>query len=382
VAVAAITITGITTNTLIGPAIPELLDEFGAPDAAAGLVIAAGSLPGIVIAPMIGFLSDRFGRREVIVPCLVLFAVAGGLGGLAPSIGWLVAARALQGAGSAGLINLAITVIGDGLAGPDRARAIGRNSALLTVAIAVLPFVGGVLTDLGGWRAVFAVYPFALVTAVTVWRLLPAGRRRRVDVAAQFADVRPALAQPAYIATALATVVSFALIFTFLLTVLPVYVERVFALSPTLRGVVLGLPAIGSTTGALLTGRLTDRWGRRNVLGASALLYAAGLLVLAALTSLPGVVAGIIVFGLGQGLSIASLQDAAAGAGTDEQRGTLVASQVGMARLGQSLGPLALAPLVGPLGYATTYLVGAALAAGPLLLAGRRTPPSRADSPT
>lgn len=67
----AITITGITTNTLIGPAIPELLDEFGAPDSAAGYLIAAGSAPGVLIAPLIGFLADRFGRREVIVPCLV-----------------------------------------------------------------------------------------------------------------------------------------------------------------------------------------------------------------------------------------------------------------------------------------------------------------------
>lgn len=379
VAIAALTITGITTNTLLGPAIPELLDEFGAPDGAAGFVIAAGSVPGIVIAPLIGFLADRFGRREVIVPCLVLFGVAGGLDGLAPSLGWLIALRAFQGAGSAGLINLAVTVIGDNWSGSARATMIGRNSALLTTSIAVLPFVGGVLVELGGWRLVFAVYPVGLLTAAAVWRLLPRGERRDVDVAAQFADVRPALVKPAYVATALATIVSFALIFSFLLTILPVFVDRVLGLPPTLRGVVLGLPAIGSTTGALLTGRLTSRFGRRRMLVASAVLYAAGLLVLAGVPTLPGVVLGVVVFGLGEGLSIPSLQDAAAGSGTDEQRGTLVAVQVGMARTGQSVGPLALAPLVGPIGYAATYVIGAVLAMGPLVWLSRRTPPSRGE---
>lgn len=380
VAIVAVTVTGITTNTLVGPAIPEILDAFGASDGAAGLIIAAGSAPGIVIAPLIGFLADRFGRREVIVPCLVLFGVAGGLAGLAPSLTLLVVARAFQGAGSAGLINLAITVIGDHWTGQRRVEAIGRNSALLTVSIAVLPFVGGVLTDLGGWRAVFAVYPVGIATALGVWRWLPVGRTREVDIVGQLRDVRPALSQRTYVAMSGATIISFALIFAYLLTILPVYVERVLGLGPTVRGIVLGLPAVGSTAGALLTGRLTSRFGRRAVATGSAVLFALALSVLALVVSLPMVVLGIVLFGLGEGLAIPTLQALAAGAGTDEQRGTLVATQVGMARLGQTIGPLVLAPLATTgLAYGGTYAIGAGLAAVPMALLSWRSTDAPAD---
>ena len=71
----SITVTGILANTLVGPAIPDILDAFDQPDSRAGVFVAAGTLPGIVMAPVIGVLADRFGRRAVLVPCLVAFGV-------------------------------------------------------------------------------------------------------------------------------------------------------------------------------------------------------------------------------------------------------------------------------------------------------------------
>jgi ACDE family multidrug resistance protein len=152
----AVTVTGILSTTLILPAIPDILEAFDQPDGRAGVLVAAGSVAGIVMAPLIGGLADRFGRRRVLVPCLVVFGVAGGLGGLAPTFWFLVLARFVQGIGSAGLINLAVVIIGDHWSGNERAGAIGRNVAVLTVSLAVLPAVGGLLTELGTWRLAFA----------------------------------------------------------------------------------------------------------------------------------------------------------------------------------------------------------------------------------
>ncbi len=108
-----------------------------------GVLVSAGTLPGIVMAPVIGLLADRYGRRAVVVPCLVAFGVCGALAGLAPSFGALVAIRFLQGAASAGLVNLAVVIIGDHWDGTDRIRRLGQNSAVLTVSLAVFPPVGG-----------------------------------------------------------------------------------------------------------------------------------------------------------------------------------------------------------------------------------------------
>ena len=88
----------------------------------------------------------------------------------------LLLCRLLQGVGSAGLINLAVVLIGDHWTGLERARRVGQNAAVLTVSLAVFPPIGGALTQLGGWRLAFAPYAVGFVTAARVWRRLPGGR--------------------------------------------------------------------------------------------------------------------------------------------------------------------------------------------------------------
>ena len=139
--------------------------------------MAAGTLPGIVMAPVIGVLADRFGRRAVLVPCLAAFGVFGLLSALAPTLRHARSSlRLLQGLGSAGLINLAVVLIGDHWTGLERARLVGQNAAVLTVSLAVFPPLGGLLTELGGWRLSFAPYALGLATAVLICRRLDANR--------------------------------------------------------------------------------------------------------------------------------------------------------------------------------------------------------------
>ena len=98
----SVTITGILANTLVGPAIPDILEAFGQPDSRAGVFVAAGTLPGIVMAPVIGVLADRFGRRAVLVPCLTAFGVFGLLSALAPTLPHAPPPAAPPGAGLGG----------------------------------------------------------------------------------------------------------------------------------------------------------------------------------------------------------------------------------------------------------------------------------------
>lgn len=378
------TVTGITSNTLIGPAIPNILDEFGASDASAGLIVAAGSMPGIVVAPFVGFIADRRGRREVLVPCLVLFGVAGGLAGLAPNLASLVGLRMLQGVGSAGLINLAIVVIGDNFSGGERARMIGRNSAVLTACLALFPLLGGLITAQFGWRAVFAVYPVAVGTAALVQVTLPRFRGNADGSQTRLADVLPIIRRPEFTAVLGGTVLVFGLIFGALLTLMPVHLERTFGVDEATRGLLLGLPALGALSGSLATGSLSARYGRRRVAMLAAPLFTVALLTMAAADSLAVLVAAVTLFGLGEGLAIPLMQDIAASAGGPAQRGTLVATQVGMSRFGQTVGPLALSPLSGAVGRPTTFGIAAIVAALPLgALLWRATPPApRPAEPT
>ena len=358
----AITVTGITVNTLITPSIPEILEGLGAPQALSGVLIGAATLPGILLAPVIGVLADRYGRREVLIPCLIVFAVAGGLASLSPSIWWLAAARFAQGAGSAGLINLVVVIIGDNWEGDRRAQIIGWNSAVLTGSIALLPTFGGALTDLGSWRTPFLVYPFALLTAVGVWWLVPHGERSTQTLGDQVREALPLLRKLSTVVTIAAAVLTFALIFGVLLTVLPQYLAENYSLSPAWRGVVLGLPAVANGIVSVSLGWLRRYIPRRRMLVLAAAFFSAGLVAVFSSSPLLGIAAGLVIFGIGEGLMIPNLQDIATGAAPPRQRGTSVALFVSGARLGQTVGPLAAGAAFGAFGAGVVFLGGAAVA--------------------
>jgi MFS family permease len=357
--VVAITLTGIMANTLVTPVTPDIVDDFGVGRAGVGWLLAAATAPGIVLAPIIGVLSDRYGRRETVVPCLVVFGLAGGLAAFAPTFGALLALRLLQGVGSAGLINLAIVIIGDHWEGAERARIIGRNAACLTASIAVLPPLGGLLAGLGGWRVTFVPYWLGLVTAAAVLRYLPAAERGEGTLRDQLRRTRPYLRLPVVVGSMGMAFVLFVLIFGAFLTVLPVHLKDGFDVPAGFRGLVVGVPAIPSTIMALNLGRFRARFGAGPVLAAGSLAVGVGLGVLGVAGTLPLLMVGPVIYGIGEGLMIPTLQDAVASAAPASSRGAIVASFVGVSRLGQTIGPVLAGAGIVALGSELVFLVGA-----------------------
>jgi len=360
-----VTITGILANTLVVPALPDILRAFDQPDASAGLFVAAGTLPGVVMAPVIGVLADRHGRRAILVPCLVGFGLFGALNAFAPTWELMLVLRLLQGAGAAGLINLAVVIISDHWTGLDRTRRVAQNSAVLTVSLAVFPPIGGGLTELGGWRLSFAPYSLALVTAALIWRRLdparpPAPPRMRDQLAA----ARDAIRHRDVIGSITIGAVVFLLMFGLFLTALPVHLENEFGLSAGARGLILAAPAVTSTLAALRLGHWRGRHGAVAVLRAAAALFVVSFLFVGVAPSLPLLVAGSALYGVGEGIFIPTLQDVVASAAPPDQRGAVIAVWTGAARFGQTIGPLVVGAAYGALGTGRTFVVGAAAAGG------------------
>lgn len=361
----AVTVTGILSNTLLAPAIPDILADFDKPDSAAGLLVAVGSIPGVVVAPIVGILADRWGRRNVLVPCLAVFGVFGLVAALAPTYNALLLARLAMGFGSAGMINLAVVLIGDQFADPtERTEAIGRNSAVLTVGLAVMPLTSGLLTDLLSWRWALAIYSVSMVTAVAAWVLLDRGRPAAVGtIREQLGGAGVAIRNPVIGATLVSGVLIFAVVFGVFLTVLPSHLEGEFGLSAGWRGAIIALPALSSTLSAFNLGRLNTRFGRSATMAMSAAAWVVALSLIAAAPVLGVLLLGALLYGAGEGVLIPGLQDAAVGEAPEEHRGAVVAVWVASARLGQTGGPL-LAGLV--LAFASTGVAlwwGAALTA-------------------
>jgi len=124
-----------------------------------------------------GSLADRWGRRRVFLAGLGWFTAASVLCAAAPGIGWLIAARAVQGAGGALMTPSSLAIIEAAFAPGDRSRAIGTWAGFSGVSAAIAPFLGGWLLQAGGWRPVFLInVPVAAATGWITRRHVPESR--------------------------------------------------------------------------------------------------------------------------------------------------------------------------------------------------------------
>ena len=134
-----------------------------------------------------GAAGDRYGRRRVFIAGLVVFTVASLGCGLAPTIGWLIVARLVQGVGAAALVPGSLALIDAGITDDDRGRAVGIWAGMSGVTTALGPFIGGWLVDAASWRWVFFLnLPLAVAVVWIAARHIPESRdpsaRGRPDI--------------------------------------------------------------------------------------------------------------------------------------------------------------------------------------------------------
>jgi len=153
--------------TVVNVALPRLGSDLDADFAGLQWVVNGYTLTLAALILIGGSLGDRLGRRKVFIAGVVWFAVASLLCGIAPNIGTLIAARALQGVGGALLTPGSLAILQASFHPDDRARAIGAWSGLGGVTTAVGPFLGGYLVDAASWRWIFLLnLPLA---ALVIW---------------------------------------------------------------------------------------------------------------------------------------------------------------------------------------------------------------------
>ncbi len=170
--------------TVTAAVLPQLILDFDIP-LPAGLADAAWIVNGYLIAyvvtmPVMGRVSDLYGRRLVFLGCLLLFVVGSIGAALATSLWPMVAARVVQALGGGAMVPVALAAVSDAVAPRHRAFAIGLIAAVDTAGWVVGPTYGAWLTTLAGWRWVFWInVPIGLVAAAIVAWALPRNPRVR-----------------------------------------------------------------------------------------------------------------------------------------------------------------------------------------------------------
>jgi EmrB/QacA subfamily drug resistance transporter len=165
-------------TTIVNVALPTLVRELHASNSQLQWVVDAFNLlfAGSVLA--VGSLSDRFGRKGMLLAGLSVFGLASLAGGLTDSAGALIAARSVMGVGAAMVFPSTLSLISNVFTERrERARAIGLWGAITGAAIALGPIVGGWLLQAFGWRSIFfAMTPIAAIAGVLVARDVPTSR--------------------------------------------------------------------------------------------------------------------------------------------------------------------------------------------------------------
>jgi EmrB/QacA subfamily drug resistance transporter len=168
------------SQTVVSPAMPVIVSELGGIEHYSWIATSA-LLVSAVTVPVIGKLSDVYGRRGFYIAGLVVFMLGSILAGAAQGFWWLVAARAVQGFGMGTIMPLSQTIIGDIISARERGRYMGYIGAVFGVASIAGPLVGGWITDNFSWRWLFYVnLPFgaAALAFIVAYLHVPHVRRR------------------------------------------------------------------------------------------------------------------------------------------------------------------------------------------------------------
>src|SRR5215212_4704402 len=172
------------SQTIVSPAMPVIVSELGGIEHYSWIATSA-LLASAVTVPVIGKLSDVYGRRGFYTAGLVVFMVGSVLAGAAQGFWWLVAARAVQGFGMGTIMPLSQTIIGDIISARERGKYMGYIGAVFGVASVAGPLVGGWITDNFSWRWLFYVnLPFgvaALAFVVAYLHVPHVPRRHKLD---------------------------------------------------------------------------------------------------------------------------------------------------------------------------------------------------------
>lgn len=381
--IVASTLMGVMGVSLISPVLPEIRRALSLTEAEASLVLSAFTLPGIILGLFIGMWADRWGRRAVLVPCLLLYGVSGAAVGLAPGFAGIIALRMLQGAAASGLVTLAITLIGDLFHGPRRNAILGLNGALLAVGTGSYPVIGGALS-LIDWRAPFALYLVGIPVGLFALRVLDETPRRARTSGFEYLRRAlrelPLLRAAVLYATALGV---FTVLYGALLTLLPFLLDGELSLSALQIGIVVSVSSVASATAASQAGRLARRFRNEPIVAAGVLSLGVSVVALSLARSPVAFGVAVLPFGAGMGTLMPALDSAVSSLTPDEYRGGAMSLRTSMVRLGQTTGPALFTTLAAvwgarPILLLTGLLLLAAAATG--LALARSAPPADASS--
>ncbi|MBN2773035.1 MAG: MFS transporter [Prolixibacteraceae bacterium] len=336
---------GITLFAVMGvasitPTFPQVIRHYNLTAKQIGYLITVFTFPGIFTTLFLGILADRFGRKAILIPSMLLFGIAGFLCVFQISYEGLLIMRFFQGIGAGSLGALNVTLIGDLWEGNKRTLAMGYNASVLSIGTASFPAIGGLLAA-SDWRYAFGLPILILpLSAIVFFRLKTPPVKKDIALKEYITKVWNTIKQKKALGLFAVNILVFIILYGAFLSFFPLLMEERFQANSKVIGIALSIASVTTAVFSILLGKVRKHFKPHTLMYFSSLVYMASLTVLAFAGNWFLLIIAILLFGTAHGFFIPNIQTVLVGFAPLSERAAFMALNGMVLRIGQTLGPV------------------------------------------
>jgi MFS transporter, ACDE family, multidrug resistance protein len=335
-------------NSMLVPVLPEMEAKLKISQFQISLMITAFSFAAGLVIPFVGYLSDKLGRKIIIVPALILYGIGGIIAGVAA---WLMkdsyllilVGRIVQGIGAAGTAPIAMAYIGDEFSGKAESKALGLIEATNGLGKVISPVIGA-LVALLVWYAVFFVFPvLCFLLAAAGWFIIKESTPPQAKPLKQYLKSIGQIFKekgkwliPSFFAGSVSLFILFGVLF-YLSDIL----ETDYHVAGIKKGLILAIPLMGMVTTSYTTGATIkqDKKALRKVLLIGLFIMTGSLLLVSFFKQIYLLIGLLTLNSIGTGLLLPCLNILITGAVQSSERGMITSLYNCLRFIGVAIGP-------------------------------------------
>ena len=338
-----VTLISIMGGQTVAPILPSLTEVFDVSTREIELVMTLFVLPIGLATPVLGVLADRIGIRKVLIPALILFAIAGASIAFANTFTSVLGLRFLQGLCAAPLDALSLTMIAMLYQGRMLGAAMSINAAVIGISSAIYPLLGGALGSVD-WSYPFllSVLAFPLVMLVIMVLKLPSKppTAKKESLKVYLKGTWKSVNNRSVLGLLFAVGTIFMIQFGAFITYVPIFAGVNLGASGFMNGIILCVMSLAVAISAAQLGWLIQRFSEITLIKTSFILSAVALIMIPFITNPWLLLIPNILFGISLAFALPSSQALLAGLSAQDSRAGFMAVNASVQSLGQALGPI------------------------------------------
>ncbi|MFD2613236.1 MFS transporter [Paenibacillus gansuensis] len=349
IAIASIPLVMVLGNSMLVPILPDLERELGVSQFQSSLVITLFSVTAGLFIPIAGYLSDRFSRKAVIIPSLIVYGAAGilaGFGAVWNSYTILIIARAVQGLGAAGTAPIAMALVGDLYKGGTESKALGLTEASNGTGKVLSPIIGSLFAMIV-WYAPFFAFPvFCVLSLLAVIFIIKepkkekpmTGLKKYLHTIGDIFQKNGKWLVPSFFAGSLALFILFGVLF-YLSDILE---KDPYNIDGVLKGAILAIPLLGLVVTSYTTGSIIKKNGilMRKLMNIGLVIMSVSLALTIFFLDRIYIFIGLLTLSsVGTGLLVPCLNTMITGSVSKGERGMITSLYSSLRFLGVAAGP-------------------------------------------